>query len=132
MKKQIIFLIYCIELLSAGNLAAQSTGSITGTVIDAESGETIVGANVVIEGPTIGASTDVSGEYSIRNIAPGSYNLLISYISYRGQKITGVEVVAGESVRLEFLLQPEREQLDDVIVTAGAILSSEAGLLRQR
>lgn len=53
-----------MALLSAGNLAAQSTGSITGTVVDAESGETIVGATVVIEGTTIGASTEVRPDIS--------------------------------------------------------------------
>lgn len=132
MKTHILLTILGFALFLPFNLKAQDTGAITGTIVDAETGETIIGANVVIEGTTIGASSDIDGKYTIRGIEEGGYTLVVSYISYQQQTITDVEIKAGEVLRLDISLQPETEELDDVIITASAILDNEAGLLRQR
>jgi len=111
---------------------AQQTGKITGVVVDAETGETLIGVNVVIEGTTTGAATDIDGRYTIPGLEPGTYNLVVSYISFQKQTITGVQLSAGEVVKLDVTLQPENEFLEEVVVTAEAVLDNEAGLLRQR
>jgi TonB-dependent receptor len=131
-KKHIIVTLLGFALFLPFQLKAQSTGTITGTVVDAETGETIIGANVVIEGTTTGASTDIDGKYTIRGIEEGTYSFVFSYISYQKQTVTDVEITAGEVLTLDMALQPQTEELDDVVVTAGAILDNEAGLLRQR
>ncbi|MEO1023905.1 MAG: carboxypeptidase-like regulatory domain-containing protein, partial [Bacteroidota bacterium] len=112
--------------------AAQSTGSVTGTVVDGETGETLIGVNVVIQGTIKGASTDIDGRYTIRSLEPGIYNLEVSYISYAKQTITGIEIKAGEVLKVDIALQPESELLGEITVTAEAVLNNEAGLLRQR
>lgn len=132
MKKHIIVTLLGFALFLPFQLKAQSTGTITGTVVDAETGETIIGANVVIEGTTTGASTDIDGKYTIRGIEEGTYTFVFSYISYQKQTVTDVEITAGEVLTLDMALQPQTAELDDVVVTAGAILDNEAGLLRQR
>ncbi|MCP9292156.1 MULTISPECIES: TonB-dependent receptor [Gracilimonas] len=132
MKTHIISALVCFALSFSFNLKAQDAGTITGTVVDAESGETLIGVNVVLQGTTIGTSTNLDGQYTIKNIEPGSYTLEVSYISFQKQTITGVEVNSGEVTKLDITLQPETEKLDDVIITAEAILDNEAGLLRQR
>jgi TonB-dependent receptor len=131
-KTHIIISLLGFALFLPFNLKAQSTGTITGTIVDAETGETIIGANVVIEGTITGASTDIDGKYSIRGIDEGTYTFVYSYISYQKQTVTDVEISGGEVLTLDISLQPETEELDDVIVTASAILNNEAGLLRQR
>ncbi|MBO6585917.1 MAG: TonB-dependent receptor [Gracilimonas sp.] len=132
MKTHIISALVCFALSFSYNLKAQDAGTITGTVVDAESGETLIGVNVVLQGTTIGTSTNLDGQYTIKNIEPGSYTLEVSYISFQKQIITGVEVNSGEVTKLDITLQPETEKLEDVIITAEAILDNEAGLLRQR
>ena len=131
MKKHIIVLLG-FALFLPFQLKAQSTGTLSGTIVDAESGETIIGANVVIEGTSTGASTDIDGKYTIRDIEEGTYTFVFSYISYQKQTVTGVEITAGEVTTLDIALKPQTEELDDVVVTADAILDNEAGLLRQR
>ncbi|MGN8224291.1 TonB-dependent receptor [Gracilimonas sp. BCB1] len=132
MKTHILSALVCFALSISFNLKAQDVGTITGTVVDAESGETLIGVNVVLQGTTIGTSTNLDGQYTIRNIEQGSYTLEVSYISFQKQTITGVEVNSGQVTKLDITLQPETEMLDDVIITAEAILDNEAGLLRQR
>ena len=132
MKKHILLALVCFALSISFNLKAQETGTLTGTIVDAESGETLIGVNVLIEGTMKGTSTNLDGQYTIRDIDPGTYTLMVSYISFQKQTITGVEVEAGETVKLDITLQPETETLEDVVITADAILDSDAGLLRQR
>lgn len=133
MKTHIIrSVLVCFALFLTSNVKAQKIGTISGTVVDAESGETLIGVNVVIEGTTTGTSTDLDGKYTIRNLDEGTYTLIASYVSFQRQTITGVEVTAGEVTRLDLTLQPETEELEDVIITAEAILDNEASLIRQR
>ncbi len=115
--------------LFCGVAAAQDTGKITGTIVDAETGEPVIGASVFIEGTTKGTASDIDGNYTIRNVEPGTYDLRISYISYTSQRITNVEVLEGQTVTIDIALSPEVTGLDEIIVTAEAVKSGEAGLL---
>lgn len=111
-------------------LLAQSRGKITGTVIDAQSGETLVGVNVFIEGTLIGKSTDLDGNYTIDNVEPGIYTLVASYISYSRKRVTEIAVVAGTTVRVDFTLESESKTLGEVTISAEASRNTEAALLR--
>jgi hypothetical protein len=66
---------------------AGTTGKITGMVIDTETKESLPGANLIIEGTTMGAATDLDGYYVILNIPPGNYNLIASMIGYEKAKV---------------------------------------------
>ena len=57
-------------------------GSIRGNISDAATGETLVGANVLIQGTYNGTISDLDGNYELKDLAPGKYNIVISYISY--------------------------------------------------
>ncbi|GAA5521302.1 TonB-dependent receptor [Aliifodinibius salicampi] len=104
-------------------------GTITGKVVDAESGEPIIGANVSISGTTKGAASDIDGVYRISGIQPGSHSITVSYISYTKKNITDIQVESGEVTQLNVSLQPETIGLGEVTVTAQASTDSEAGLL---
>lgn len=125
-----VLTIVFLSLLSTQILA--QTGKISGVVVDAENGETLIGVNVFIEGTTIGDQTDLDGRYDINNISPGTYTIIASYISYARQRITDVVVKAGETVKLNFSLQSDTKVLGEIVVTAEAVLDNEAGLLSQR
>lgn len=131
MRKYFYSLILVASFLSA-NLQAQDTGKITGTVVDSETGETLIGVNVVIDGTIKGTATDIDGRYTIRNVEPGTVTVVVSYLSFATQTITGVVVGEGETVTLDIVLQPETEFLEEIVVTADVVLNNEAGLLRQR
>ncbi|EON79102.1 TonB-dependent receptor [Lunatimonas lonarensis] len=87
-------------------LAAQ-TGAIKGVVKDATSKETIIGANVLIEGTSQGAATDFDGGFEIRQIQPGNYNLIISFISYKTIRLEGLEVAEGKVTTVDLNLEED-------------------------
>ena len=72
MKNTITILI--IALLGI-KLHAGTTGKLTGVVKDAETGEPLIGCNIMLDGTYIGASTNEKGEYIILNIPPNDYSV---------------------------------------------------------
>jgi|GEM_PF-3765989 WD40 repeat protein len=56
--------------------------SISGTVTDADTGEYLIGGNVIIPGLGIGSTTNLSGEYTISDLPAGTYQLQVKYVGY--------------------------------------------------
>lgn len=110
-----------------------SKGRIIGSVVDSETGEAILGANVILEGTTLGAATDINGTYLI-NAEPGEYTLTVSVLSYAKHTVTGIRVSAGEPVRIDIAMKPEWIETEEVVVTAKMLQNTEATTLitRQR
>lgn len=108
----------------------KSPGKISGKIVD-EKGETLPGATIkVIEtGNTV--QTAVDGTFSL-NLAPGTYTLEISYISFKTQRITGVRVAENKSTPLNIALIPSRSSLQEVVVTASYRKASVEGLLAKQ
>ncbi|HHJ52071.1 MAG TPA: TonB-dependent receptor [Caldithrix abyssi] len=73
-------------------LAAGTTGKITGRVTDANTGEPLVGANIIVKGTTMGAATDADGYFLIMNVPPGVYTIQAMYVGYDTKEISGVKV----------------------------------------
>jgi outer membrane receptor protein involved in Fe transport len=111
---------------------AQNGGMITGKIVDAKTGEEIIGANVIIEGTNIGAATDLTGSYKITNIKPGKYTVIISYISYTTIKIKDVTVTENIITKLDAALTPSAISVDEIIIVDKADHSYESALLNQR
>ncbi len=125
--------VYLVLGLLLGLTPAQAqTGTIAGVVVDAETGETLVGANVALRGTTTGTATDLDGRYRIRDLAPGTYDVVVSFVGFQGKTVTGVEVEGGETTTLDVTLVEATAEMEEVIVSAEAARSSEAGLLKQR
>ena len=64
--------------------------SLTGTILD-ETGEAIIGANVLVKGTTSGTISDFDGAFSLPNVSIGS-TIEVSFIGYEGQEITVKEI----------------------------------------
>lgn len=99
-------------------LQAQTRSRIIGTVKDAESGEMLIGANIIIEETDFGAASDANGNFVIINIPVGTYRVRASMMGYEQQVITGVMVSADRVTRLDFALRKTVLQGQEVIVTA--------------
>jgi outer membrane receptor protein involved in Fe transport len=67
---------------------AQTTGTVVGKIIDEETGEAVTGANVIIQGTTIGAASDLEGEFKITGVPTGKQKFEVSFISYERMTIT--------------------------------------------
>jgi hypothetical protein len=76
---------------------------LTGSIADQNSGESLVGVEVKLEGTDLKAYTDFDGNFSFNNVKPGEYKLVTNYISY--QKKTEVLTVSGEKKELKIKLQ---------------------------
>ncbi len=109
-----IFLLFILPF----SLLAQNTGKIVGTVTDAETGEPLIGANIVIEGTQLGAATDVDGTFVILRVPPGTYNVSVIYIGYQKTTMTNVEVLTDLTTRLNFEIKPEAVAGEEVTVVA--------------
>jgi hypothetical protein len=110
-------LLACLAVFFSGSLLAQG-GKITGVVKDASSGDPIVGANVIIDGTTLGAAADANGAYFILNVPPGTYRLVASAVGYARQAVTDVMISADQTLTQDFGLQSETIGLEEVVVEA--------------
>ncbi|MFH5882714.1 SusC/RagA family TonB-linked outer membrane protein [Halalkalibaculum sp. DA3122] len=109
----VFILLACFTFFLAAS--GYSQGTITGTVIDGNSGETLPGANVSIQGTQTGASTDANGEYTISDVDPGSYTLVATFIGYQ-QATQEITVVSGETTEVNFELVQSAVDMEELVV----------------
>lgn len=113
--------LWCIgSMLVASVLPAQAgtTGKIAGVVADGATGEPLIGANIVVEGTYLGAATNADGFYTINNILPGSYDLVISMMGYSKHRVTRVVVKIDLTTRVDAKLRSEAIEGEEVVVQA--------------
>lgn len=91
-------------------------GAITGYITDAVTGEPLVGANVVINGTTIGSATDVNGKYYIASMNSGIYNVKVAYIGYETTSVN-LEIKAKHIANLNIQLQQSDLALEEIVIT---------------
>jgi len=96
-------LVVLLTLLAAPALA-QSTGTLSGRVLDGAANEGLPGANVIIQGTTLGAATDIDGTYRIIGVPVGTYTVVASYAGYASQTFHDVTIHSGYTRQLEFSL----------------------------
>jgi outer membrane receptor protein involved in Fe transport len=117
MKKLFPLLVLLASCILWNNEAlAGTTGKIAGRVTDAETNEGLPGVNVLIEGSTMGAATDVNGSYVILNIPPGLYTVKFSFIGYQTVRVSQVRVNVDFTARLDQKLKPAAVEMGVVEV----------------
>ncbi len=121
-------LLISIYLLIYTLLVTAQNGTITGTVTDAKTSESLIGTTVVIKGTTQGTITDFDGKYILPNIQSGTHTILVSFISYDTKEFQ-VEAKPNEETVLNVALQPATLEIEGVQVVAKARRESEAMLL---
>ena len=111
--KQIIFICITTALINA------QSASIKGVVSDSVNANALIGANVIIEGTSLGMATDNNGKYNISNISPGTYNIKVSYIGYETAEKELI-VTERNEYEINFNLKYTTVEGKTVVVTAQA------------
>jgi len=119
MRKKNVFTILSLLLLFIfSTVIAQTTGKISGRVIDKDTGAPLIGTNIVVEGTQMGGATDSNGEYFIINMRPGVYNVVASMIGYSRVKMEDIRVSVNSTTNLNFELSQQVIEGEVIIVTA--------------
>ena len=114
MKKTIISIAFSLIIgwTIAGNdlvPAETPTQTITlkGKVVDFNSGESLTGVEVAIEGSSVKTYTDFDGNFEIKDVKPGNYNLVASYISYNNSLVENFKAADTDN-NVEIKLQTSK------------------------
>ncbi|HOC90341.1 MAG TPA: TonB-dependent receptor, partial [bacterium] len=120
MARQLTAVLLCL-LLSAGALLGQTTGKIAGKVTDLNTGETLTGANILLEGTSRGATADINGEFFIINLEPGTYTVRISMVGYESMRMQNVRVSVNRTFELTARLKSTVLSGQEVTVVADRV-----------
>ncbi|WP_018127780.1 SusC/RagA family TonB-linked outer membrane protein [Balneola vulgaris] len=101
--------------LFVGGFAYAQTGTLTGSITDAKTNETLPAANILVVELSKGTSTDFDGNYTITDIPVGTYTIKALFVGYSPIEQT-VEVTSGRNV-LNVQLNPDTFGLDEIVVT---------------
>ncbi len=107
-----------IIFLASLNVYAGTTGKIAGQVIDGSSNQPLAGANIILQGTTMGATTDADGYYFIINLPPGKTNLKAMFIGYTSIIKRDIIVSVDQTTRVNFTLKPEMLESETIEVIA--------------
>jgi len=105
-----------------------SQNSIKGIVTDADNGESVIGCNILLQGTTLGTVTDFDGNYELKNVPAGTYNIIFSFISY-DKSIQKVEVTKDAQITLNIKLKSSSQVIQDVVVTAKRRTDTDVNML---
>ena len=111
--KKLFLLLWVTNILFAGN-----TGKIAGFVFDKESGEPLVGANVLVISTLLGASTDLDGSYYILQIPPGTYELEVQYVGYQKIILQNVQIQSDLTAQMNFEMVLENLETEEIVIVA--------------
>lgn len=109
MKRATIFLLLsCIftGIVSVGLVLSGTTGKISGRIVDGDTKDELPMVNVMIEGTTIGATTDLNGYYTILQVPPGTYTVKASMMGYKIMKTTQVAISVDLTTTVNFKMAP--------------------------
>ncbi len=112
-----IFRYWMVALLAAMPLAAQTPGvTLSGFVTDADNGESLPLASIVLTQVQLGTASNSSGYYAVKEVPAGTYEVVISYIGYKSWRDT--LAFSDQDVRLDVALQVESVDLEEIVIEA--------------
>lgn len=116
MRNLLLSFFVVLLVFGIGKLHGQQRFTLSGTVSEAASNETLIGASVLVSGQKIGTTTNAYGFYSL-TLPKGTYQIQVTYIGF--QSVTKTIELTG-NVRSDFQLQEEAEALEEVVITENA------------
>lgn len=96
-----------------------NSASLSGYANDTLSGETLIGATVLLKGTKQGAFSNKSGFFSIKNIKPGKYTVVVSFLGY-------------EKIEKEFVFKPKESRRETFKLKPSSISTSEVSVIAER
>ncbi len=112
------FLTTTILTLLFAVVSLAQTGKVGGKIVDRETNQPLIGANVLVVGTSLGAATDVNGEYTISNIPPGTYTLRATYLGYQEVSLENIKVIAGLTAEANFKLPTKALETQAVVIVS--------------
>jgi TonB-linked SusC/RagA family outer membrane protein len=113
---RVLAMLAAVTLPLASAAQAQQQTSIQGRVVDEATGLPLSGARLIIIGVNRTIETDQDGQYTVRNLAPGRYEIRAVRIGY-GARSQAVTLATGSSVTIDFALPAAVVSLDDIVVS---------------
>lgn len=129
MTRKTLSLLSFSVFLALGALA--QTGTLQGTIKDLKTKDVIIGGSVRVDGTTIGALTDVQGNFTVANVPVGSHKVIITYIGYQTKEIPSVRVESGNTTVLETEIEEEGKSLQEVVVTGSRATNTEVAVVTE-
>ena len=116
--------------LLPGVALAQNSGTLAGRVTDAQTGDTLPGANVVIQGTTLGAATNLDGEFRIIGVPVGTYDVTASFSGFQELTLEGVDINSGATREVSFELRSGELEGIEVVYERPIIQQDAIGVPR--
>lgn len=110
--------IMLLVLAHSATAFAQSTGKIEGIVTNGETGAPMEGAQVTVMGTTLGNITNSEGYYFVLNVPPGTRSLRINFTGFTPAVVEGIQVMAGNTSRVNAAMQMAVIQLEMLVILA--------------
>jgi TonB-dependent receptor len=122
------FILTAVFAAFYGAVVAQN-GTISGIVKDAKTFESIIGANVYIQGTHVGAATDLEGRFTIPNVKPGTYALVVSFLTYKTHIVPDALVESGKRTDMEIALHEDATELQEIVVSGTREINNDFALI---
>lgn len=126
--EKIAYLTLCLFSLASSAMAA----TIKGQIKDKQTGETLIGATIQIVGTPHAAITDVDGCYVISDLKNTVVTLEVKYLAYKTIALDRLDLTNEGIVTLDFGLEPDNQQIEEVVVVARKNLENEKTLMLER
>ncbi len=128
-----LIVLFLVSIFAATTqLSAEEKAVITGNVVKQENGDPLIGARVFLKDAKKGAISKMGGKYRIKNIKPGTYTLVCTYVGFEKFEVANVKVAAGETKSINISMVTKTTTSQTVVVTAKAIKNNGAALLKDR
>ena len=121
MLKTFVRLAGALAILSAAFLPAlaQEAATLQGRVLDGATGQPLIGAQITLRGTELGTVTDIDGRYRLA-LAPGTYDLSVTYLGYNDKVVTGIAVADARPNFQDISLQPAAVDAEAIAVVISA------------
>jgi outer membrane receptor protein involved in Fe transport len=114
--RKILLFVNFLSIIALNITFAGTTGKLTGKVVDVKSNEGIPFVNIVIMGTSLGAATDVNGNYVILNIPPGIYSVKAQSVGYQPEIMERISVSIDLTTKLDFSLGESSVEMKAIVV----------------
>ncbi|MBN1984745.1 MAG: TonB-dependent receptor [Prolixibacteraceae bacterium] len=118
-------IIYSILLLLFSFSAFAQEASVRGKVVDAVNNEPLPFVNVLVSGTTTGTTTDLDGNFLLTGLQPGFVRIEASFVGYKKAISSEIEISAANTSFIEIQLEQQKEQIEEVTVTASPFRKTE-------
>ncbi len=118
MKSNFTFFTFLLLIILSAVPSFAQSGKIVGKVTDVETGEPLIGANILVNGTNFGAATNVDGEYIILNVPPNTYTIIARYIGYKEVTKSNISVSVNVTTEADFQMPSDTYELGTVEIVA--------------